>query len=78
MNQFFAEMDECDSNAVEHYLNDSYEQCGDNDDLFMHKSDFMPAPIAEHPKKDLSIQDFILSLFFFFHSNLTFFKNYFN
>lgn len=34
-----------DANAVEDLLNESYEQCGDDDDLFIHKTDVIPAPV---------------------------------
>lgn len=43
----FEEMNDRDANAVAVFLNDSYEKYGSDDDLFIHKSDYLPAPIVD-------------------------------
>lgn len=43
----FEEMNDRDANAVENFLNDSYEKNGSDEDLYIHKKDYLPAPIAE-------------------------------
>lgn len=52
----FAVMNDQDANAVEAYLNNSYEQCGSDDDVFIHKSDYIPAPVTEQSKSTVKYQ----------------------
>lgn len=46
----FVVINDQDANAVEAYLNDSYEQCGSEDDVFIHKSVYTPAPVTAQPR----------------------------
>lgn len=51
LDPIFVVMNDQDANAVEAFLNDSYEQCGSDDDVFIHKSDYIPAPVTEQVKQ---------------------------
>lgn len=55
----FEQMGDRDANAAEILLNNSYEQCGSDDDVFIHKDDFLPAPVGSKASYQMKKNDVV-------------------